>query len=104
LEDTSGRNKKLLKNLSDRSEVESSWHVGGKVWMKLKAGGQKMRAHITDDLNDICRPQPGDLFQPITHEESTSIANIESTTENAETTTPPQDEGDADSALILNAN
>jgi hypothetical protein len=109
LEDTSGRNKKLLKNLSDRSEVESSWHVGGKVWMKLKAGGQKMRVHITDDIDDMCHPQPGDLFQPRTYEEAASIANTETTIENDASgtmmqTTPPHDEGDGDSALVLNAN
>jgi hypothetical protein len=111
LEDTSGRNKKLLNILKDRSEVESSWHVGGKVWMKLKSGGKKIRISITDDIDEMCNPQLG-LFQYKDDEEAEAKDATETPIENDKVdalvvntqTTHPDEEGDENVDLVLNAS
>jgi hypothetical protein len=57
-EDATGINKRLLRELKDRPEVESAWIMGGKVWAKLHGRDRKMKISINDNLDYKLANQP----------------------------------------------
>jgi hypothetical protein len=59
LEDATARNNKLLNSLKNKTGVESSWQFAGKVWMKMKISGKKVRVRITDDVDELIQQSLG---------------------------------------------
>jgi hypothetical protein len=65
-QDTTMLNRRLLNDLKDRPEVDSSWCAGGTAWCKLTAGGHKMKVSINDNINYVLSHAPAPPPRPVT--------------------------------------
>jgi hypothetical protein len=57
-EDTTFLNRRLLKQLKDHPDFESSWCQGGTVWAKPVNGSKKMKVSIVDDIDNLVQEVP----------------------------------------------